>query len=444
MKKKLLCLFSCVMILTVLFSSTFMSVSAYDYDFEGEYGGEIVSESVLFKSLDTGEVLYEKNADVKRYPASTTKIMTYIVTVENVEDIENARVEIKQDIISMLDGTDSSMSGLQYKIGQTVSVIDLLYCLMLPSGNDAALVLADYVGGGSIGHFVDMMNEKAQELGCENTHFVNPHGLHDDDHYTTTNDLMKIAEYALTTYMYTEVTGTATYYCEGDDYPIYTTNKMIDENRGGELYYPYATGGKTGFTDQAGKCLVETAEKGGYSYIMVAMYYDPFSERMGTMFDAMALFDWAFDTFELRTVASTDVPVCNEDVLYSSGKDSILLSPESNFVTLMPVDTKDTDIEIVPQFENKLQAPINTGDVVGTALIKYKGNDYATINLVATESVQRNDIMFFLGTFGNLVLSPWFIIIAIVFVCLLLVYIIVVKTLSDRNNAKVKKYRDFK
>ena len=126
MKKKLLCLFSCVMILTVLFCSTFMSVSAYVYDFEGEYGGEIRSASVLFKSLDTGEVLYEKDADTKRYPASTTKIMTYIITVENVEDIENTRVEIKQDIISMLDGTESSMAGLQNKIGETVSVIELL------------------------------------------------------------------------------------------------------------------------------------------------------------------------------------------------------------------------------------------------------------------------------------------------------------------------------
>jgi len=146
----------------------------------------------------------------------------------------------------------------------------------------------------------------------------------------------------------------------------------------------------------------------------------------------------------MRTVADTDVPICNEKILYSSGKDSILLIPESNFVTLMPTDTKDTDIEIVPQFEEPLQAPVNKGDVVGTALIKYRGDDYATINLVATESVQRSDLKFFLGTFGNLVLSPWFIIIAVVFVCLLLVYIIVVKTLSDRNNAKVKKYRDFK
>lgn len=439
MKKKLLGLFSCVMMVTILFSMTVLPASAYVYD----YDGEINCASVLLKSLDTNEILYSKDADTIRFPASTTKIMTYIVTVENVDDIENTRVEIKQDVISLLDGTGSSMSGLQDKIGQSITIEDLLYCLMLPSGNDAAMVLADYVGG-SVENFVDMMNEKAAELGCENTHFMNPHGLHDENHYTTASDLLKIAEYALTTYMYTEITGTATYYCEGDDYPIYTSNKMIDENRGGDLYYPYATGGKTGFTDEAGKCLVVTAEKDGYKYIIVELYGDPYSFEMVTMDDARNLFDWAFDTFEMRTVASTDVPVCNEKVLYSSGKNSILLSPESNFVTMMPSDTKDTDIEIVPQFEKELQAPISSGDVVGTAVIKYKGEDYAEINLVATESVQRNDLMFFLGTFGNLILSPWFIIIAIVFVCLLLIYIIVVKTLSDRNNAKVKKYRDFK
>lgn len=440
MKKKLLGLFSCVLMTAVLFSMTVLPASAYVYD----YDGEVNCASVILKSLDTEEVLYSKDADTIRFPASTTKIMTYIVTVENVDDIENTKVEIRQDVISLLDGTGSSMSGLQDKIGQTITIEDLLYCLMLPSGNDAALVLADYVGGGSVETFIDMMNEKAEELGCENTHFMNPHGLHDENHYTTASDLLKIAEYALSTYKYTEISGTATHYCEGDEYPIYTSNKMIDENRGGDLYYPYATGGKTGFTDEAGKCLVVTAEKDGYSYIFVALYGDPFAANMVTMEDARNLFDWAFDTFELRTVANTEVPVCNEKVLYSAGKNSILLSPESNFVTLMPVDTKDTDVEIVPQFEEELQAPINAGDVVGTALIKYKGEDYATINLVAADSVSRNDMMFFLGTFGKLVLSPWFIIVAIAFVCLLLIYIIVVKTLSDRNGAKVKKYRDFK
>lgn len=444
MKRKLLCLFSCIIALTILFSMTAVSSYAYTYDYEGDYGGEVECASVLLKSLDTGEVIYEKDPDTLRYPASTTKIMTYIITVENVENIENTYVEIKSDVISLLDGTGSSMAGLQEKIGESVSVLDLLYCLMLPSGNDAAVVLADYVGGGSVENFVEMMNQKAQELGCTNTHFMNPHGLHDEEHYTTARDLMTIAEYALDTYMYREVTGETTHYCEGDDYPVYTTNKMIDINRGYDLYYPYATGGKTGFTDEAGKCLVETAEKDGYSYIVVELYGDPFTEVMVTMFDAMNLFDWAFDTFELRTIADADVPICNEKVKYSSGDGTVLIAPETNFTTLMPYDTKETDIEIVPQYEHELQAPIKSGDIVGTAVIKYKGDDYATINLVATETVERNDLMFFLGTFGQLIFSPWFIIIAAAFVCLLLVYIIVLKTLSDRNNAKVKKYRDFK
>ena len=438
MKRKLLGIFSCILMIAVLASMAVMPASAYTY----EYDGEIVSSSVVMKSLDTGEILYSKDADTVRYPASITKIMTYIIVAENVTDIENERAEIKQEIISMLDGTGSSMSGLQGKIGQSITIKDLLYCLMLPSGNDAALVLADYVAG-SVDGFVDMMNEKAVELGCENTHFMNPHGLHDPNHYTTANDMMKISEYALGTYMYKEISGTATYYCEGDDYPVYTSNKMIDENRGEDLYYPYATGGKTGFTDEAGRCLVATAEKDGYSYIVVELYADPFVSYMATMTDARDLFNWAFDTFELREVAMTDVPVCNEPVKYSSGDGNVLLSAESNFITLMPVDTKDTDIEIIPQIE-ELQAPINAGDVVGTALVKYKGEDYATFNLVATETVERSDLMFFLGTFGSVVLSPWFVILAVVFVCLLLVYIIVVKTLSNRNNARVKQYRDFK
>lgn len=123
------------------------------------------SESILLVNTDTGQTVYEKEADTKRYPASTTKIMTYIVVIENVDDIENTRVTIKKDVLDKLKGTGSSVANLEAHIGKTMSVKDLLYSMMVPSGNDAAMTLADYVGGGSIDKFVDMMNDKAKELG---------------------------------------------------------------------------------------------------------------------------------------------------------------------------------------------------------------------------------------------------------------------------------------
>ena len=218
MKKRIIQIISYICIFVLLLSLTF-SASAVSYDYESWEDAEpkLYSDTILLVNMDTDVVVYEKDIHERRYPASLTKIMTYIVAIENIEDVEHTRVEIKQDVIDMLSGTGSSMSGLDYKIGEKVTVIDLLYCLMVSSGNDAALVLADYIGGGDIGIFVDAMNKKAQELGLEDTHFMNPHGLHDPEHYSTAYDIYKMASYALTLPYFSEITDTATYYCEGDD-----------------------------------------------------------------------------------------------------------------------------------------------------------------------------------------------------------------------------------
>ena len=141
---------------------------------------ETVCEAMYMVNLDTGIVVFDKNANQKMYPASTTKIMTYIVAVENVADVKNTKVVIEQEVLNELLGTGSSLSGLEYFVGQAVTVYDLLNALMIKSGNDAAMLIANHVGNGSVQKFVDMMNEKAQELGCKNTHFMNPHGLHEE------------------------------------------------------------------------------------------------------------------------------------------------------------------------------------------------------------------------------------------------------------------------
>ena len=124
---------------------------------------ETVSKAIYLLNLDTDTLVYEKNSNDKLYPASTTKIMTYIVTVENVKDIKNTKVVVNKDILDELAGTASSLSGLEYFVGQTVTVYDLLNCLMIKSGNDAALLLADFLGDGSVQNFVDMMNENVRK-----------------------------------------------------------------------------------------------------------------------------------------------------------------------------------------------------------------------------------------------------------------------------------------
>ena len=193
-----------LLVVMLIFSCFSQAVSAAVF----ETNVSTQCKAIYMVNLDTGIVVYEKNAQEKMYPASTTKIMTYIVAVEHVADVKNTKVVVEQDVLNELLGTGSSLSGLEYFAGQAVTVYDLLNCLMIKSGNDAAMLLADFIGEGSIQKFVDMMNAKASELGCKNTHFMNPHGLHDTDHYTTAEDLAVIMQYAQTLPDFNEICST--------------------------------------------------------------------------------------------------------------------------------------------------------------------------------------------------------------------------------------------
>ena len=182
--KKSVKILSLIFVLCIIISSAISGVSAVSYP----NNVKTMSDSILLVNMDSGQSVFEKDPDSKRYPASTTKIMTYIIAVEHIDDLDNTRIPIKQEVIDTLEGTGSSLANVAEHVGESMTAIDLLYSMMVPSGNDAAMVLADYVGGGNIDNFVKMMNDKAQELGCENTHFANPDGLHDDNHYTTLQD----------------------------------------------------------------------------------------------------------------------------------------------------------------------------------------------------------------------------------------------------------------
>ncbi len=417
-----------------------LSVSAVSFDYNRH---PIESETVLVVNMDTGIPVLEKNADMVRYPASLTKIMTYIVAYENIEDVYNTRVEIRQEVLNPLLGTGSSMSGLDYKVGESVTVIDLLHCMMVNSGNDAALVLADYVGKGDTDKFVDMMNAKAKELGCENTHFVNPHGLHDADHYSTARDLYKITSYALALPLFAEITNTATYYCEGDDYPLVTTNYMIDVNRGGDYYYTYAKGVKTGTTDEAGRCLITTGIADGYAYMCICMGapYES-SDHNGAMTDAKEILRWALTELELARTLSTETPGCEVSVNFSNDLDSILLYPVENVYSILPKKINDGEVKVVCDAPESIDAPVKKGDVVGTVTVYYKDEELKTVNLVAGEDVEKSEITYTVHVFKS-VLNSWQFWIAVgVVVILLIVYIALISHIRTKNKRRrVKKYR---
>lgn len=411
------------------------------------------SESILLVNSDTGQTVFEKEADTKRYPASTTKIMTYIVVIENVKDIENTKVTIKQSVLDLLNGTGSSVANLEEHVGKTMTVKDLLYSMMVPSGNDASMMLADYVGGGDINKFVDMMNDKAKELGLKNTHFKNPDGLHDPDHYTTARDMYIMASYALKLPYFEEITNTTEYYCQGDEYPLITTNYLIDEWRGGDYYYMYAKGIKTGTTDEAGRCLVTTATADGYSYILVllkAPYKEGVEEEYYTFTDAANLFRWALTSLELTTIASTQTPICEQKVNLSWGRDSVLLVPEKNFSAIVPSDYKEKWITIETNIPEEINAPIDTNTVIGTATVYYQDDkmtekqELTTVNLVPSEKVELSGFLYVLDVIGTIMKSYWFLVAVGFIVVILIIYYITSKiNRRKRKSAKrVKHYRN--
>jgi D-alanyl-D-alanine carboxypeptidase (penicillin-binding protein 5/6) len=456
-KKTAKTLISMVLVLTMLFAA---SASAVALDFDCPV--ETKTDSILLVNLDTGIPVYEKNADQRRYPASTTKIMTYIVAYEHIENMETTRILIKQDILDILLGTGSSLSGLERHVGEKMTAKDLFYCLMVSSGNDAALVFADYIGGGNIQAFVDMMNAKAAELGCTDTHFANPHGLDDDtdQHYTTARDLYLITKYALTVPHFSEITNTVSYYCEGDEgmYPLITTNYMIDQVRGGEYYYTYARGIKTGTTDKAGRCLVSTAIADGYAYMCICLHA-PYEEggKYYTMLDSAALYRWALLNLRINPAVTKQQPVCEQKVNFAWGVESIQLYPEKEVSALVLKDIggdeSETDeekidnnfIRIEPQIQDVVDTPIKKGTVLGTAVIYYKDQKLETVNLVAGENVDKSPVLFALYIVNSLLGSLWFWLAVVLAAAIFVVYLILHNRFGrkKKKSVKVKRYRNF-
>ena len=448
MKKVLCMIFSVSLALMIVLSVSLSAVGALTFPNDVK----TMSEAILLVSMDNKQVVYEKNADKQMYPASTTKIMTYIVAYENIEDIEHTSVVIKQSIIDELRNTGSSMAFLSDHIGEKVSVTDLFYSLMVPSGNDAAMVLADYVGNGDIQAFVDKMNAKAEELGCENTHFANPDGLHDPDHYTTARDLQKITEYALTLPDFELIANTVSYTCKGDDTPLVTTNKLIDPST--EYYYMYAKGIKTGTTDEAGRCLVTTASEGGQTYMLIllgAPYKEGEQEEYYTFTDAADLFRWCLVQLKLQPVKTAETPICEVKLNNAMNKKTITLVPEKDINAILPVDLGPENIVVKENVPKELSAPLKTNQVVGTADVYYVDSKTGeeqfieSVNLCPAESVDRSGAVATFSAMGVIFKSYWFLIVIGVILVVVLIYIIAAKIhrYRKKKNRDVKRYRNF-
>lgn len=362
---------------------------------------QIGSPSCILIESSTGKILYEKNANERRYPASTTKMMTAILTVENAKLTDVATAS--HNAIYSVPPTYSHASIVE---GEELTIEQLLNVLLIQSASDAANILAEYVGG-SIENFAQMMNDKAKEIGCKNTHFVNPDGVSNDNHYTTAYDLALIGQYAMkydtirNIVKKTQYSLPKTNKYDKEDRIFNTTNELLRVNHSSgpdNYYYEYATGIKTGYTTEAGSCMVASAEKDGLEVIAVVLGAETTPEGYSIRFpDCKTLFNYAFDNYKLENIVSTE-DVVEEVNVSDATKDTSTLkvSPESSITAV--VDKKQNIEEIKPEIEinDNLSAPISAGEVVGKVTYTIDNKNYST-NLVADTTVVKSgtwDILF--------------------------------------------------
>lgn len=405
---------------------------------------------------DSGYVLYDKNSDEKRYPASTTKIMTALITLENAENLDELVEVTEEDFIGV--ASDASKAG--FMVGEQVPVIDLLYGLMLPSGNEAANTLARYIGG-SIENFADMMNEKAKELGCKNTHFVNPNGLHDDNHYTTARDLAIITQEALKDETFALIVNTAqktlsetnmTPMRDGKPLKVYTTNMLIYSRYQPE-YYTYAKGVKTGFTSQAGYCLVSTAIYKESQLISVVLGCEkPAGAANANTFEASkTLFRWGFNNFETVDMVKKDETVSEVAVRLSTQQDTLVVVTKGDISGIMPIDADKNKIERKMDLPESVNAPITQGQKIGTMTVSYNGVEYGTVDLVALNDISMSQVLYVADKIENFFQSNAFRIIVVSVILLFFLYFLFLVLKVRHKKEKRKKmmkskqarYRDY-
>ena len=404
MKRIVLCLLLSVLLLP--FRGTAETNESTGFDLTA-----LAEDTVFLVRLDdpTCAVLgLERNVDVKRYPASTTKIMTCILALERCAFDEPVKISKRACNLS----ERNSKMGL--KPGETYPLMDLLYGLMLPSGNDAAIAIAEHIGG-SVDGFADLMNEKAKELGMTGTHYMNPHGLHHSEHYTTARDLALLTAYAFENDTFREIVATAEYRAistDGRELILRNANRLLRDVTANtykpySCLYEYAIGVKTGDTHLAGKCLVAAAQKGDTVYLLVLLHgknapdnakgREKDSYAAQRFYDAIKLFDYAFENDTVTLNADDLVRRCLPET-YAVSPD-----PDRTFATeiLYRIQWNTTDTLTLPRWQAELFArdpfpekyvsvsvdsySAAIGAVAGSAAVTFNGEIVFRGDLIADE-----------------------------------------------------------
>lgn len=410
------------------------------------------SEICLLVNADTDTVIYSKNADMVTAPASLTKVVTALVVLSKGDSFDT-QILCTQEAVDSLLGTGSSIAGLL--ADEIVSLEMLLYCLFLPSANDAAAVLADHYGNGDPQSFVDEMNEYCKNLGCKNTFFANAHGLDDEtvegyngttQNQTTASDMYLIAKEALKSDVIKKISSKY-----GKTMPptnkhaeeryLYNTNALL--NSYDPHYYEGAVGLKTGTTDKAGSCLVSSATKDGYTYISIAMkgdfdFFESGKPRNTAFATCRYMLQWAFSNIEMKVLADENYNVGEVAVKYGRGNDYVGVVPKEDITAIVHEDISidNMTVEYAADFPKEVKAPVKQGDEIGKATLMYNGVVITELTLVAQQDVKKNHLWAMFNWLVKLLSSKLFVTFLIIAVVLVIVYL-----LGTKNNRRRKKRR---
>ena len=397
---------------------------------------------------DYGDVLYEYNGYEKMYPASITKIMTSLLVLEAVEE---GQITLDQPITASTSAVvvpeGSSTANPAIQAGEVLTVEQLLYCDLISSANEACNILAETVGG-SIENFVDMMNAKAQELGMEGTHFVNPHGFHDEDHYTTAYDITIMARAAMEYDTFRTIVSTATYTIPATNLAgervLHTTNALIGNWIYSSYLYSKAIGIKTGSTTPAGQCLASAAvDDDGRTYYCVVLGAQTVDNGDGTttrysFYESRRLLEWAFDNFRRVTLLdeNTEGVLREVEVTLSDETDHVIVQPVGSIEATLPTDYDANQVQFRVELADSVEAPVEKGTKLGTVTVVYNDVTYGTLDLVAADSVVRSDFQYYVKTVQDYLAMWWvraLIVVAVVLIVFLVVWLGVIRPRRKRR-----------
>ncbi len=398
----------------------------------------VAAKGAILYEVNTDTILLEQGADIKLYPASLTKLLTAIVALEygNPDDMVTVTSEA-------IDGLYEQGSASYLLNGEQIAFMDLMRYLLVGSGNDAANALAIHVSG-SVENFCELMNNTAKEIGCKNSNFVNPHGLHSEEHYTTARDMLYITKRAMANETIaalvaeTEVVLPITNKHDRTT-TKYTTNHLISKKSTADYFYEGAIGVKTGTTTPAGLCLAAACVKGDYTYYSVVMGAEKVEGVDGRFAETIKLFNWGAANWSQQVMLSNSEPIAEVPVRLSSEQDAVVVRPSENITAMLPNAFETADLKLTPTLVEEVTAPVAKGDVLGSLTVRYEDKSYE-LDLIAADDVERSTMLYVLDRITTFFTSTTFKIIVAAIVALIAIFVAYV-ILINRKRAKRRKNR---